>query len=144
MNHRLPIFFLWLAAFTTACSAPQPLPAPQRFALPTQAQVVGDWDDIETSVITGASQSQIAVERILTPEPDRITYELRTITDEPGTLDVRLLPDPAATSLEARQIQFTAQVGRFGDAAWQERLIGRVRARLEDLRGVGVAPIRTR
>lgn len=132
----------WAIIATTGCSTPPPLPEPILFMAPVESQVTGDWNDVETAVRVGASQSEIAIEQTLRPSDDRIVFELRTITDEPARLEVAMLPDPSATSDEGRRMTLLARVGRFGNEAWEERLIGRVKVRLEDLRGVDVAPVR--
>ena len=135
-----------LAVVTVAglagCALPEPRPEPKLFQGSATMQVVGDWDDVETAVRTGCSQAEVAVLQLIRLDDTHLRFELLTITDEPGTLEVSLTPqsDPAAQKSEP-SILLEATVGRFQDKAWAERLIGRVARRLHDLHGVDVAPI---
>ncbi len=132
-----------LSAALSACgSTPDPIPGAAPFQEPAEITAVGDWDDVETAVRTGAAQSEMAIERTTSPSDSKYIFELRTITDEPATMEVERLP---ATGPEGeRPIRLWAHVGRFGNRAWEERLIGRTAARLKDLYGVDVAPVRNR
>lgn len=124
------------------CATQERLPAPERFEESAPVVVVGDWDDVEAAVSAGASQAEMAVVVLTRPTETSIDFELVTITDEPATLKVRLDPESAAKGKAS--IALEARVGRFGDRAWEERLIGRVGRRLGELHGVDVAPIRVR
>lgn len=132
-----------LAVVTVAglagCAFPEPRPEPKLFQGSATLQVVGDWDDVETAVRTGCSQAEVAVLQVIRLD-SHLRFELLTITDEPGTLEVSLEPQGGAEGNEP-SIRLEATVGRFQDKAWAERLIGRVARRLHDLHGVDVAPI---
>ena len=98
----------------------------------------GNWNDIDAAVEVGASKAETVIyEQISQPEGKR-RYVLRTSTFEPGELVVERAsagPDPV-------EIRMRCSIGRFGDHAREERLMGYVRDRLAKLEGVGFAPIR--
>ncbi|HZW09936.1 MAG TPA: hypothetical protein VFF69_08535 [Phycisphaerales bacterium] len=139
------VVVLCLCAFTGAFSpgcasggSGRPAGAPASGA--TRIEVLGDWDDVRSSVGVGLSQVGIAPLRVNSPEPDRLEYALRTPRDEPGRLTLERLapahePDPVA-------IAITCSIGRFGDPEREAQLVARIRRRLEQLRGVEIAPIR--
>ncbi|GMV27689.1 MAG: hypothetical protein AMXMBFR58_37200 [Phycisphaerae bacterium] len=128
-----------LAVGVGGCSVPAPRPEPDRFNPPTDAVVIGDWDDVESSVRVGASQSEMAILEVKRPDDRTAIFEFLTITDEPASLEVHrdLFPEDSGSF----RLNLRASVGTFGDAAWQERLIDRVSRRLRQLAGVDVAPI---
>lgn len=124
--------------FMVACATPEPIPASERFTASTPVKVVGDFDDIESAVRIGASQSEMAILETHRPSANVYDFELLTITDEPARLRIEQDPDaPAGVA----SLTLSASVGRFGNRPWEERLIGRVARRLEALHGVDVAPL---
>lgn len=124
--------------YMSGCALPDALPEPERFESSAAVQVLGDWDDVESCVRVGASQSEIAIVRTRRVSETQYDFELVTITDEPARLTVSL--DPARVG-KGPAITLRAVVGRFGNKAWEERLIGRVGGRLGELYGVDIAPL---
>lgn len=137
----LPALLLLSVVFA-GCATPPPLPAQVRNQASSLGEVIGDWDDVETCVSTGAYQSEMAIERVMRPDPDTIVFELLTITNEPARLEMERIGGDGKVPGESERMELRASVGLFGSRDWEERLIGRVSRRLTELRGVDVAPIR--
>lgn len=116
-----------------ARAIPEPLPN----AAATQTQA--DWDDVRAAVTAALGKSELVLVRLDTPEPDQLAYTLRTSRDEPASLTVRRL-DPA-DSPDPVHLALTCSVGRFGDADREREFLALVAERLEQLKGVEVAPI---
>lgn len=113
----------------------------ERFGKPvpsagTTATCMADWNDVVASVNAAVGQCESAIERIDESQPDVVTFSLRTIYDEPGTLVVERTPgpDPVMCTLRAR-------LGRDGDAKREAALIRDVKYRLGQLRGRDYAPL---
>ncbi len=98
------------------------------------AVAAGDWDDVEASISVAAGRSQMAVESIARPGPDRIVAALVTIRDEPVRLGATLRADGS--------ILFECTVGRFGRPDSERELLRAVTRRLSDLHGRDSAPVR--
>jgi hypothetical protein len=101
--------------------------------------VGADWDDIEAAVAGALGKSELVRVRLDRPDPARLVYTLRTSRDEPAVLAVTRLDAPG--SPDPVRLGLTCSVGRFGDAAREREFLGLVTARLEQLRGVEVAPM---
>jgi hypothetical protein len=124
--------------FIVGCATPEPIPASERFTASTPVKVVGDFDDIESAVRIGASQSEMAILETRRPSATVYEFDLLTITDEPARLRVE---QDAEVGSGVASLTLSASVGRFGNRPWEERLIGRIARRLEALHGVDVAPL---
>lgn len=129
------------ALLGNGCAGISPAVAPRAHA-PADASattVEADWDDADASVKVALGQVGIAsvgVDR----SPQRLDYRLRTPRDEPGSLTLERV-DPTDT-VDPVEIRVTSSIGRFGDPERERELIERVAARLDQLRGVEVAPVR--
>ena len=100
-------------------------------------EVVADWNDVEAAVFAASGRVEMAIvsqERALT----RHAFELRTIRDEPAEL---LFTREDGAKREQIPIMVWCRVGRFGDAEREAQVLRAVAKRLEDLAGVGFAPI---
>jgi hypothetical protein len=75
-----PSNFCNLILFIVGCATPEPLPQPDRFSASGPVKVVGDWDDVESAVRIGASQSEIAILKTDRPSETVYEFELLTIT----------------------------------------------------------------
>ncbi len=102
-------------------------------------EVSGDWDDIEAAVTGALGQSELVGVRLDRSDPARLVYTLRTSRDEPAVLAIARLDAPG--SPDPVRLGLACSVGRFGDAAREREFLGLVTARLEQLRGVEVAPL---
>lgn len=99
----------------------------------------GDWDDVSAAVAVSLSVAELVLVSTEDPEPTRRVFHLRSSRDEPAELVVeRLSPVGAPDPVELR---LSCTVGRFGDAARERAVLGRVAERLGQLRGVEVSPI---
>lgn len=101
---------------------------------------VADWDDLHAAVGFALSRTEQVRVSVLRPSEDRVEFRLRSSRDEPGLLvatreDEWCGGDPVTMTL-------TCTVGRFGDPAREHQFLALVVERLEQLRGVDVAPIR--
>jgi hypothetical protein len=105
----------------------------------TSLVVEGDWDDVESAILVGLDQAEMAQLRRRTPSADEVVVELITLRDQPGTL--RLSREPATGDGPTR-ITIEASVGRAREAELERGLVRAVARRLEDLRGVEFAPVR--
>lgn len=94
--------------------------------------VRGDWDDIPAAVAAAINNQEIAIVS-RTAEPNRWTFTLLTIRDEPGLL--------VATAQDGA-IVLTCRLGHFGDADRERQLLERMGRRLSELAGVGAFPLR--
>lgn len=103
------------------------------------AEVSADWDDIEAAVAGALTQSELVRVRLDRPDSGRLVYTLRTSRDEPAVLTIARLDTPGVS--DPIRLGLACSVGRFGDAAREREFLGLVAARLEQLRGVAVAPL---
>lgn len=102
---------------------------------PVSALVRGDWDDLEAAVWTAADKTETAVERIEWEEEGDGEFRatLRTVRSEPISIRARR---------EGRLIALAVQVGHFEDPDPRAgRLLEAIEERLEQLEGVGYAPV---
>lgn len=121
------------------CSGQGAAAPPSPLAGAAAAEVSADWDDIEAAVAGALGQSELVGVRLDRSDPDRLVYTLRTRRDEPAVLAVTRLDSPG--SPDPVRLGLACSVGRFGDAAREREFLGLVAARLEQLRGVAVAPL---
>jgi hypothetical protein len=129
----------WLLA-TAGCSRGGARAIPEPLPHAAAAQSLADWDDVRASVGAALGGSELVLVRLDAPEPDRLVYTLRTSRDEPASLTVQRLDPPGAP--DPVRLALTCSVGRFGDAAREREFLLLVAERLEQLKGVEVAPIR--
>lgn len=109
-------------------------------ASPGPIQVSGDWDDVRPAVTAALGKTELVLVTLDTPEPDRLEYTLRSSRDEPATLTIQRL-DPEGAPDPVR-ITMACSVGRFGDPSREGEFLALIADRLEQLKGVEVAPIR--
>lgn len=120
------------ALFTGACSD---IPvAGDRLSGSTQSgSSRGDRDDIEVSVDAALARAHVAPVAMSEREDGTLIWELRTARDEPGALEVRLLPAPQEG--EPVPVEISCRIGRFGDPEVERLIVKSVAHRLEQLRG---------
>lgn len=112
----------------------------------TTILVVADWDDVPAAVSAGLGQRRWTVLDATGPTRDKpegeFRYELVDKGDRPGVLAARRRAGASSAEHGPVGIELSAKLGRFGDAAEERALLNAVRARLTDLTGVDVAPLR--
>jgi hypothetical protein len=96
--------------------------------------VVADWDDVDAAVEVAVKRSEVGLAGPARREEGRVVFPIRTISDEAGELVV--------TRGEGDRVTVEASIGRFGDAAWESRVVGAVARRLRELGGVEWAPVK--
>jgi len=125
MSVREPLLG-WIVALVclVGCSAE---PTPLQVGVPSTAETLADWDDLQTAVDAGASKAQMT---ILRSEKDgnAVVYHLVTVLDRPAVLRV----EPGDDGV----VRLSARVGRFGDPRREKELLEWVSRRLEELHGV--------
>lgn len=131
---RAPAQFA-LAVFAVMCvAACAGVPAEPAQAITLSKSASGDWDDVDAAMDVGVSAAEMAIVNSSTsPDGSTRLYELRTVTDEPAWLK--------AQRGEDGRVSLGARVGRFGDAAREQKLVESVAARLKALYGVDWAPV---
>lgn len=139
-----------LAPLLTGCASdlPPPIEADASTRLrPTQ--VVADWDDIETAAWAAGPRVEMTVAHGEHLDAVTQTVELVSSRDEVCILTARRDPPPPGTPPgsdadrgENATITLEFKIGRFGDPAREWAFLTDLVDRLEDLRGVGAAPIR--
>ena len=102
-------------------------------------RVKADWADVEAAVTVALGKSELVKVRLERPDPSRLVYTLRTSRDEPATLTIDRL-DGLETADPVR-MRLGCRVGRFGDTPREGMFLSLVAERLEQLRGVEVAPL---
>ena len=104
-------------------------------------EVLADWDDLNAAMAVAAERTEMAVVRASDPTGDGLTrrFELRTVAAE--TVEVIVTRSEADTD-QPQAIVVRAKVGRFGDPEREAALLGALRRRLEQLRGVDFSPVR--
>ncbi|MBL8990728.1 MAG: hypothetical protein JNJ48_04010 [Phycisphaerae bacterium] len=107
--------------------------------------VRADWDDIDAALDVGLLAGECAV--VSDDRPRRgvvahaVTFTLRTIQGEPGTVTFRRQAEGPADPRGPEPITGEAVLGRYRDADRERRLLAAVARRLEALAGVDWAPI---
>jgi hypothetical protein len=103
--------------------------------------VVGDWNDVEASVLVGASENEIAVVSSEHTNTEQ-RFHLRTIKDDLGTLIARRDHPASGSDSAAIPIHLTASIGPFGNPPLERSLLKSTKRRLESLAGVDFRPLR--
>lgn len=103
--------------------------------------VVADWEDVPAAVSVATGQVELAVVDRSNPDPNRLVYELKSIRDEPGVLEVSRPQNGWIPGLPV-VLTLRCEVGRFENKKTQDHLLHTLMQRLQDLRGVDAAPIR--
>ena len=110
---------------------------------------MADWDDVEAAAWAAASRVEMTIASVERPDPTTQVVELVSALDEVGYLTARRAAVPAGTARgsaldrgEGVEITLEFGLGRFGDPAREWAFLVDLVDRLEDLRGVGVAPLR--
>jgi len=109
-------------------------------ASPVQMVTVADWDDLHAAVGFALRRTELVRVSVVRPSEDRVEFRLRSSRDEPALL-VATRPDGWSGG-DPVTMTLTCTVGRFGDPAHEHRFLTLVVERLEQLRGVEVAPIK--
>lgn len=109
-------------------------------------QFRADWNDLDAAAEVAASAIEAAVMDASEPEPGLRVFELRTVSDAPGRLEVRWLgfasgSTPGTTLGENVPVEARCTVGRFGDAPAEGRLLGALVRRAGQLLGRDAAPL---
>lgn len=112
-------------------------------------EVVADWDDVEAAAWAAAPRVEMTIANVERPDAWTQVVELVSSRDEVCVLTVRREPVPPGTPRgsplergEGVPLRVEFRVGRFGDAAREWAFLTDWVDRMEDLRGVGAAPIR--
>jgi hypothetical protein len=102
--------------------------------------VRADWDDVDASVEVGAGQAEAVMvgAAVVSSDGLRREYALAHISGLRGTL----IATRAAQGPDPTTIRLTCRMGEIPTPGVQTRILERVRARLEDLRGREFVPIR--
>ena len=131
-------------------------PAPPGATSPTVRTLDADWSDIDPAMLVALPRCDTTtLDRRVTyaepPDPDTpqlasaprpesiVVYDLLTSRGFEGTIRFRRLTDPGAPA--PARIEITCRVGPFGRPEIERCLVEQVARRLDDLRGVGWAPI---
>lgn len=107
--------------------------------------VRADWDDVDAALDVGLLDAECAI--VSDTRPRRgvryhtVTYTLRTIQGEPGTVTFSRSAEGPADPRGPEPITAQASIGRYRDADRERRLLASVARRLEALAGVDWAPI---
>src|SRR5262249_41889303 len=87
-----------------------------------EQMVVGDWDDVEASVLVGATENEIAV--VSSDHTDtELRFRLRTINDDVGLLIARRDHPASGSDPAPIPIHLTASIGPFGDPPVERSLL---------------------
>lgn len=156
---------LALALLAPGCaprSALVPIPADAPAASPVALTVTADWDDLRPALNVALTRCSMAAESIrlfAVPEPadpPRPGEPVAAIDGEDASAFVRLEADlvlirgvtgrfTAVRMTEGNEgvdIRLTCRIGTAGDPGLEACLVESVAWRLEQLRGVAVAPVR--
>lgn len=101
-----------------------------------------DWNDLDAAAEVASSEIEATVLRTSEPEAGLRVFDLRTVSDAPGVLEVRWLDGaPGLTPGENALVEARCAVGRLGDPRREARLLGALKRRLTQLRGRDAAPL---
>lgn len=134
-----------------ACSSPWPARTsldPGTATAPLSRSLLADWDDIEASLLTAASQSQCTFASLALVDGGW-NGEAISIHDDTATITVLRVASVhggrvgTASQTEAASITITASPSSTSDPAVFERLLDATTKRLNQLRGVRTAPLDT-
>ena len=128
------------AVWAPGCSGDRPVRPPVILAGAATSEVLADWDDVEAAVSVALSNTELVKVGVNRADPARRVYTLRTSKDEPAGLTIERL-GPLVDG-EPVTLLATCSIGRFGDAEREREFLGLIVRRLEQLRGVEVAPLR--
>lgn len=113
--------------------------------------MVADWDDVEAAAWAATMRNEMTIANVERPDDVTQVIEIVSARDQVGYLTARRDPPPAGTPRgsdlargEGVKIRLEFTLGRFGDPAREWTVLTDVVDRLEQLRGVGAAPIRWR
>jgi hypothetical protein len=134
MRYRIALLVSVLASLLAlgGCAAPAPVNSgPEESFL----MLVADWDDVEPAAIVAASRAELAIVGTRAGDQE-ITFQLRTLEGEPGTL--RAVRRSLAAS---GPIHLSANIGLFRELESERRLLQAMAKRLRQLAGVDYAPL---
>ncbi|HMN41007.1 MAG TPA: hypothetical protein PKE29_09185 [Phycisphaerales bacterium] len=122
-----------------ACTTSTPrLRRPPPTPAPSVASILADWVTITSAVEVGAAKSEcVAAPPQISPDGLQHRYRLKHVSGRTGVLLARTAvdgPDP-------RTIELSCEMGPLRDPALEADIIANVSHRLQQLRGVGFAPI---
>ena len=101
---------------------------------------LADWDDIDAAVVTGVERAEaVVVDRREAARGTRREFSIRTALNEPGLVVAQQTESDSGS--DPVRVQLRCSIGRFGDPIRENRLLGFVRDRLVQLRGVDFAPL---
>lgn len=106
-----------------------------------RATVAADWDDLDAALDIGLERSEMAT-LTTTRGDDRRGWELTSLTDERGELVATRVPGAARDKRGCEMITIIATVNGPRSQERAIRLVRGMRARLEQLAGVGFAPVK--
>ncbi len=138
------------AALLAGCASDLPPPVPAEAGLrEAPRQVIADWDDIESAAWAAAPRVEMTIANAEHVDATTQFVELVSARDEVCILTAHRDPVPPGTPVgsdlsrgESTTIRLDFKIGRFGDPAREWAFLTDLIDRLEDLRGVGAAPIR--
>jgi hypothetical protein len=99
---------------------------------PTEIVVIGDWNDVEASVLAALQANEVAILSQSLGDREQ-TFELLEITDDIAHLTAKRDPDAGADMIK---IRLSAHMDTFGNPAREEKLLRSVAHRLRELAGV--------
>lgn len=100
--------------------------------------VRADWSDLEAAMEVAAPRAELALVETKTSS-DRVVFGVVAATDENGEVVATRTPGNGAG--EDIEIRLTARIGRFGDAAREQRILDALARRLGQLHGKAIAPL---
>jgi len=118
----------------------------------SRSHASGDRDDIWPAITAAMTQNEMAVTDVYYDPPDRRTYLIKSVRDEPVRLTLEgpgfgegasiVGPFLDGAGGPTGEVRMTCQVGRFGDPEREHKLMRDVATRLRQLEGVGATKIR--
>lgn len=129
-----------LGSIFTGCEA-GPGRSPEAAAAatsPVSLTVRADWDDVDAALEVALSRAQLAILSRSPDGPDRVTWRLLSVQDEPAHLTA--VRPPGATQ-DPTDITLEARIGLFGDPRREEQFLKFMERRLNQLAGVDYAPL---
>lgn len=114
---------------------------PPEIGSPVRIEARGEWADIQAAVEVGLTEAEVAASSWTKPDPAFRRYDLWSVTDEPGWLEVRRLPAVERDGVLEERVALESRIGVFGDPDREWRLVKAMEHRLEQLYGRETYPL---
>jgi hypothetical protein len=102
--------------------------------------VLADWNDVHASALVAVAQHETTI--LTTDDTETsITFHLKTIRDETGTLVVTR-DAQAGDDRVPIPLHLSCSIGLFGNDSLERAILDSMRRRLEKLAGVDFSPIK--